>query len=121
MYHFEGLLDGIRLFSWILGWHRLARAGFELSQTKQKKNRSFFFFFFLLFLIRVSKQKKQDFSSKFSYPYQLFYLEDWVFQHDFAKESICTHFKTKNLKTFESYFKLLENFSICFGILEKLI
>ena len=50
--------------------------------------------------ILVSKQKKLDFSSKFSYPYQLFYLEDWVFQHDFAKESICTHFKTKNLKGF---------------------
>ncbi len=50
--------------------------------------------------ILVSKQKKQDFSSKFSYPYQLFYLEDWVFQHDFSKESICTHFKTKNLKGF---------------------
>ena len=50
--------------------------------------------------ILVSKQKKQDFSLKFSYPYQLFYLEDWVFQHDFAKESICTHFKTKNLKGF---------------------
>ena len=27
--------------------------------------------------ILVSKQKKQDFSSKFSYPYQLFYLEDY--------------------------------------------
>ena len=50
--------------------------------------------------ILVSKQKKQDFSSKFSYPYHLFYLEDWVFQHDFAKESICSHFKTKNLKGF---------------------
>ncbi|MDB4196355.1 DNA mismatch repair protein MutS [Flavobacteriaceae bacterium] len=50
--------------------------------------------------ILVSKQKKQDFSSKFSYPYQLFYLEDWVFQHDFAKESICSHFKTNNLKGF---------------------
>ena len=50
--------------------------------------------------ILVSKQKKQEFSSKFSYPYQLFYLEDWVFQHDFAKESICSHFKTKNLKGF---------------------
>ncbi|MDA9284671.1 DNA mismatch repair protein MutS [Flavobacteriaceae bacterium] len=50
--------------------------------------------------ILVSKQKKQDFSSKFSYPYELFYLEDWVFQHDFAKESICSHFKTKNLKGF---------------------
>ena len=50
--------------------------------------------------ILVSKQKKQDFSSKFSHPYQLFYLEDWVFQYDFAKESICTHFKTKNLKGF---------------------
>ena len=50
--------------------------------------------------ILVSKQKKQDFTLKFSYPYQLFYLEDWVFQHDFAKESICSHFKTKNLKGF---------------------
>ena len=50
--------------------------------------------------ILVSKQKKDVFSSQFSYPYQLFYLEDWVFQHDFAIESLCTHFKTKNLKGF---------------------
>ena len=50
--------------------------------------------------ILVSKQKKDIFSSQFSYPYQLFYLEDWVFQHDFAIESLCTHFKTKNLKGF---------------------
>ena len=50
--------------------------------------------------ILVSKQKKESFSSQFSYPYQLFYLEDWVFQHDFAIESLCTHFKTKNLKGF---------------------
>jgi DNA mismatch repair protein MutS len=50
--------------------------------------------------ILVSKQKKESFSSQFSYPYQLFYLEDWVFQHDFAIESLCNHFKTKNLKGF---------------------
>ena len=50
--------------------------------------------------ILVSKQKKDVFSSQFSYPYQLFYLEDWVFQHDFAIESLCNHFKTKNLKGF---------------------
>ena len=50
--------------------------------------------------ILVSKQKKDVFSSQFSYPYQLFYLEDWVFQHDFAIESLCTHFKTKSLKGF---------------------
>ena len=50
--------------------------------------------------ILVSKQKRNDFSSKFSYPYQLFYLEEWVFQYDFAKESLCSHFKTKNLKGF---------------------
>ena len=50
--------------------------------------------------ILVSKQKKESFSSQFSYPYQLFYLEDWVFQHDFSIESLCTHFKTKSLKGF---------------------
>jgi len=50
--------------------------------------------------ILVSKQKKDIFSSQFSSPYQLFYLEDWVFQHDFAIESLCSHFKTKNLKGF---------------------
>jgi len=50
--------------------------------------------------ILISKQKRNDFSSKFSYPYQLFYLEEWVFQYDFAKESLCSHFKTKNLKGF---------------------
>jgi len=50
--------------------------------------------------ILVSKQKKNEFLKKFSYPYQLFYLEDWVFQYDFAKESLCSHFKTRNLKGF---------------------
>jgi DNA mismatch repair protein MutS len=30
----------------------------------------------------------------------VFYLEDWVFQEDYAYESLCTHFQTKTLKGF---------------------
>jgi DNA mismatch repair protein MutS len=30
----------------------------------------------------------------------VFYLEDWVYQEDYAYESLCTHFQTKTLKGF---------------------
>ena len=37
--------------------------------------------------ILVSKQKKEDFCSNLVIHINYFILEDWVFQHDFAKES----------------------------------
>ena len=50
--------------------------------------------------ILISKQKKLNFLSKFNNNFQLFFLEDWVYQYDFAIESLCSHFKTKSLKGF---------------------
>ena len=50
--------------------------------------------------ILISKQKKSNFLSKFNNNFQLFFLEDWVYQYDFAIESLCNHFKTKSLKGF---------------------
>ncbi len=32
--------------------------------------------------------------------FNVFYLEDWVYQEDYAYESLCTHFQTKTLKGF---------------------
>ena len=50
--------------------------------------------------ILISKQKKLNFLSKFKNTFQLFFLEDWVYQYDFAIESLCNHFNTKSLKGF---------------------
>ncbi|HJN53689.1 MAG TPA: DNA mismatch repair protein MutS [Flavobacteriaceae bacterium] len=50
--------------------------------------------------ILISKQRKLNFLSKFNNKFQLFFLEDWVYQYDFAIESLCNHFKTKSLKGF---------------------
>ena len=48
----------------------------------------------------VEKQKRKYFNETFGDVYQEFYLEDWVFQEDFAKDSLCQHFQTKSLKGF---------------------
>ena len=50
--------------------------------------------------ILISKQKKSNFLSSFNSNFQLFFIEDWVFQYDFAIELLCSHFKTKSLKGF---------------------
>ena len=50
--------------------------------------------------ILISKQKKLNFLLKFNNNFQLFFLEDWVYQYDFAIESLCNHFNTKSLKGF---------------------
>jgi len=50
--------------------------------------------------ILISKQKKLNFLSKFNNTFQLFFLDDWVYQYDFAIESLCNHFNTKSLKGF---------------------
>ncbi len=50
--------------------------------------------------ILIQKQKKKDFSAAFGNDFHLFYLEDWVFQEDYALETLTNHFKTKSLKGF---------------------
>lgn len=50
--------------------------------------------------ILIQKQKKKAFSAAFGDDFHLFYLEDWVFQEDYALETLNNHFKTKSLKGF---------------------
>ncbi|HZH70045.1 MAG TPA: DNA mismatch repair protein MutS, partial [Flavobacteriaceae bacterium] len=50
--------------------------------------------------ILLQKQKKKDFAAAFGDDCHLFYMEDWVFQQDFAAEILTGHFKTKTLKGF---------------------
>lgn len=50
--------------------------------------------------VLFSKQKRKIFSETFGDQYHVFHLEDWVFQSDYAHETLNKHFKTKNLKGF---------------------
>ncbi len=50
--------------------------------------------------ILVSKQKKNIFTENFGADYLTYYLEDWVWQTDYAEETLFTHFNTKSLKGF---------------------
>lgn len=50
--------------------------------------------------VLIEKQKRTKFSQPFGDDFNVFYLEDWVYQEDYAYESLCTHFQTKTLKGF---------------------
>ena len=50
--------------------------------------------------ILISKTHKKEFLEVFGKNHHLFYLEDWVFQEDYAMENLTAHFKTKTLKGF---------------------
>ncbi len=50
--------------------------------------------------VLVSKNHKKDFTELFGNQFHIFYLEDWIFQEDYAHESLTNHFKTKTLKGF---------------------
>ena len=50
--------------------------------------------------ILVQKQFKQRFRDIFGEQFYTFYLEDWIFQNDFANEILNNHFKIKSLKGF---------------------
>ena len=50
--------------------------------------------------ILVSKNHKKEFAELFGTHFHSFYLEDWIFQEDYALESLTNHFKTKTLKGF---------------------
>ncbi len=50
--------------------------------------------------ILVQKQFKQRFRDIFGEQFYTFYLEDWIFQKDFANEILHNHFKIKSLKGF---------------------
>ena len=50
--------------------------------------------------VLVSKKHKTDFAEGFGPEYHRFFLEDWVFHQDYARETLTGHFKTSGLKGF---------------------
>lgn len=48
--------------------------------------------------VLVSKANKKEFLEVFGNQFHVFYTEDWIFQEDYAHETLTHHFKTKNLK-----------------------
>lgn len=47
-----------------------------------------------------SKAKQEDFKTAFGVKLYTYYLEDWLFSHDFGYEKLINHFKTQTLKGF---------------------
>jgi len=50
--------------------------------------------------VLISKQCRKDFTETFGNDFHTFYLEDWVFQVDYAHETLTKHFNVKTLKGF---------------------
>ncbi|WP_100610847.1 DNA mismatch repair protein MutS [Confluentibacter lentus] len=50
--------------------------------------------------VLVSKQKRTLFNDTFGKNFHTFYMEDWVYQADYAYETLTKHFNTKTLKGF---------------------
>jgi DNA mismatch repair protein MutS len=50
--------------------------------------------------VLVQKQNKQEFLEFFENRYYTFYLDDWVFQPEYANETLQNHFEVKSLKGF---------------------
>ena len=50
--------------------------------------------------VLVSKQKRSLFNDTFGNDFHTFYLEDWVYQTDYAYDTLIKHFDTKTLKGF---------------------
>ena len=50
--------------------------------------------------VLISKQKRAEFVESFGNDFHTFYLEDWVYQDDYANETLLKHFQTNTLKGF---------------------
>ena len=50
--------------------------------------------------VLVQKQHKQQFLELFENRYYTFYLDDWVFQKEYANDTLQNHFEVKSLKGF---------------------
>ncbi|MDP5229555.1 MAG: DNA mismatch repair protein MutS [Cellulophaga sp.] len=50
--------------------------------------------------VLVSKAHKKEFLEQFGKQFHTFFMEDWVYQEDYALETLTQHFKTKSLKGF---------------------
>ncbi|MCK0155977.1 DNA mismatch repair protein MutS [Cellulophaga sp. F20128] len=50
--------------------------------------------------VLVSKAHKKEFLEIFGKQFHTFFIEDWIFQEDYAEETLTKHFKTSTLKGF---------------------
>ena len=50
--------------------------------------------------VLIPKKFKKQFAEQFGSDFHTYYLEDWVFQPDYAHETLNTHFQTNSLKGF---------------------
>lgn len=48
----------------------------------------------------IAKHQKKEFAAAFGGDFHCFYLEDWVFKEDYARELLTKHFQTNSLKGF---------------------
>ena len=64
--------------------------------------------------VLVSKTHKKEFAAVFGANFHTFYMEDWIFQEDYATEQLTGHFNTKTLKGFG--IQHLENGIVASGV-----
>ena len=50
--------------------------------------------------VLIPKKNRKNFTELWGENFHTFYLEDWIFQPDYADETLTNHFQTKNLKGF---------------------
>ncbi|WP_198540770.1 DNA mismatch repair protein MutS [Capnocytophaga stomatis] len=50
--------------------------------------------------VLVAKKQKKEFTESFGEDFHLFYLEDWVYKEDYARQTLTQHFQTNSLKGF---------------------
>ncbi|MFK8275178.1 DNA mismatch repair protein MutS [Capnocytophaga cynodegmi] len=50
--------------------------------------------------ILVAKKQKKEFTESFGDDFHLFFLEDWVYKEDYARQILTQHFQTNSLKGF---------------------
>lgn len=90
--HFSGELIGVAFLDVSTGEFLLAQGSAEyIDKLLQNFNPSEVIF---------SKQKRKLMAETLGGDYHFFHLEDWVFQIDYAQETLNKHFETKNLKGF---------------------
>lgn len=90
--HFSGEVIGVAFLDISTGEFLIAQGAVDyIDKLLQNFNPSEVIF---------SKQKRKLMADKLGVDYHVFHLEDWVFQTDYAHETLNKHFETKNLKGF---------------------
>lgn len=90
--HFESKMVGVAFLDVSTGEFLTAQAQKEtIDQLLQQFSPS---------EILVAKPQKNQFQEQFGQEWHCFFLEDWVFQPDFAFEKLTSHFQTNSLKGF---------------------